>query len=116
MPASLGTPLRVGGRAFDRGLGTQSRTLLAYRLDPGSKRFQATVGLDDRAGPLGNVAFKVLVDGKARFESPPMGAGEPPRVVDVDLEGAKVLILITEFGERGDVQDAGDWVDARIIR
>ncbi len=111
-----GRSLQLGGRAYDRGIGTQSRTLLAYRLEPGARRFQALVGLDDQAGPLGNVVFKVLVDGKGRYESPPMGSGEVPRAVDVELSGAKVLILITEFGERGEVQDAGDWVEARIIR
>ncbi len=112
----VGPSLKLGGQTFDRGLGTQSRTLLAYKLDPKAKRFQGTVGLDDAAGPLGNVVFKVLVDGKPRFESPTMGAGDAPRTVDVDLSGGKVLILITEFGERGDVQDSGDWVEARIIR
>ena len=112
----LGTSLRLGGQVYDRGLGTQSRTLLAYRLDPRARRFQATVGLDDAAGPLGNVVFKVLIDGKPRYESPAMGAGDAPKTVDIDLEGGKVLILITEFGERGDVQDSGDWAEARLIR
>ena len=111
-----GPPLRLAGQVFDRGLGTQSRTLLAYRLDPRAKRFQATIGLDDAAGPLGHVVFKVLVDGKPRYESPGMGAGDAPRAVDVAIEGGKVLILITEFGERGDVQDSGDWAEARIVR
>ena len=112
----LGSSLRLGGQVFDRGLGTQSRTLLAYRLPAQSKRFQATVGLDDAAGPLGNVLFKVLVDGKTQYESPAMGAGDSPKTVDIDINGGKVLILITEFGERGDVQDSGNWAEARIIR
>ena len=111
-----GEAIRLGGVSYDRGLGTQSRTLMAYKLEPGSKRFQATVGVDDRAGPLGNVVFKVRVDDKILFESPPMAAGEAPRAVDVDLAGAGLLILMTEFGERGDVQDLADWAEARIIR
>ena len=111
-----GTPLRLAGQVYDRGIGTQSRTLLAYRLGPKARRFQATVGLDDAAGPLGSVRFKVLVDGKPRFESPDMGAGDPPRAVDVAIEGGKALILITEFGARGDVQDSGDWAEARILQ
>jgi hypothetical protein len=111
-----GDPLRLGGRAFDRGIGAQSRTLLAYKLEPGSKRFQALVGVDDRAGPLGNVVFKVRLDDKILFESSPMVAGEAPRPVDIDLNGGRVLILMTEFGERGDVQDHADWVEARLIR
>jgi hypothetical protein len=111
-----GHPLRLAGQGYDRGLGTQSRTLLAYRLDPGDARFQATVGLDDSAGPLGSVVFRVLVDGKERFASPPMSVRDTPKAIDVDLNGAKVLILVTEFGARGEVRDFADWVEARVIR
>jgi hypothetical protein len=111
-----GHPFRLGGQTFDRGLGTQSRTLLAYRVVPGDRRFQALVGLDDRAGPLGSVVFRVLVDGRERFASAAMSARDTPKAVDVDIEGAKTLILATEFGERGGVRDDADWVEARIIR
>jgi hypothetical protein len=111
-----GHPLRLAGQSYDRGLGTQSRTLLAYRLAPGDSRFQALVGLDDSAGPLGSVVFRVLVDGKERFLSPPMSVRDTPKPIDVDLAGAKVLILVTEFGERGEIRDLADWVEARIIR
>src|SRR5262249_48666315 len=55
-----GHPLRLAGQTYDRGLGTQSRTFLAYRLSPGDARFQALVGLDDSAGPLESVVFRVL--------------------------------------------------------
>jgi hypothetical protein len=111
-----GHPMRLSGQEFDRGIGTQSRTLLAYRLEPGDRRFQALVGLDDRAGPLGNVVFKVRVDDHEAFVSPPMSAGDPAKTVDVDVSGGKTLILFTEFGERGGVRDIADWVEARIIR
>jgi hypothetical protein len=111
-----GHPLRLGGRRYDRGLGTQSRTLLAYRLTPGDAGFQALVGLDDSAGPLGSVVFRVLVDGKERFASPPMSVRDTPKAIDVDLSGAKLLILVTEFGERGEVRDFADWGEARILR
>jgi hypothetical protein len=111
-----GRTLRMAGQPYDRGLGTQSRTLLAYRLDPRDKRFQATVGLDDRAGPLGSVSFRVIVDGAVKFTSPPMTVRDTPRAINVDVSGGRVLVLATEFGERGDVQDQADWIDARLIR
>ncbi|WP_406696680.1 NPCBM/NEW2 domain-containing protein [Singulisphaera sp. Ch08] len=111
-----GSPLRLAGQVYDRGLGTQSRTILAYRLMPGDRRFQAIVGLDDRAGPLGSVVFRVLVDAQERFISPPISARDTPKAIDVDVEGAKLLILITEFGERGEVRDFADWVEARLLR
>ncbi len=36
-----GHPIRLGGQTFDRGIGTQSRTLLAYRIEPGDRRWAA---------------------------------------------------------------------------
>jgi hypothetical protein len=111
-----GHPFRLGGQTYDRGLGTQSTTFLAYRVEPGDRRFQAVVGVDERAGPLGSVVFRVLVDGKERFKTPPMTDRDPPRPLDVDLAGAKYFILATEFGDRGDVRDLADWVEARVIR
>ena len=111
-----GHPLRLAGQPYDHGIGTQSRTLLAYRLSNGDSRFQARVGLDDGAGPLGSVVFRVLVDGKERFASPPMSVRDTPRAIDIDVSGAKALILVTEFGERGEIRDLADWVEARIVR
>lgn len=108
--------LRLGSQPYDRGLGTRPRTLLAYRLGPTDRRFQALVGLDDEAGAYGNVVFRVLVDGQQRFVSPPRSARDEPIPIDVDVSGARVLILVTEFGERGDVQDEADWVEARLVR
>ncbi len=111
-----GHPMRIGGRDFERGIGTQSRSLLAYRLEPGDRRFQAEVGIDDRAGPLGSVVFRVLLDNKEVFASPPLSARDTPRVIDIDVKGGKALILLTEFGARGGVRDFADWGEARIIR
>jgi hypothetical protein len=111
-----GHRFQLSGRFYDRGLGMQSRTLVAYKLKPGDRRFQALVGLDDRAGPLGSVVFRVLLDGKPQLTTRQLGSRDTPVAIDVDLSKAKLLILITEFGNRGDVRDLADWVEARIIR
>ncbi len=112
-----GHPLSLAGQPYDRGLGMLPRTLLAYPLDGREKRFQALVGLDDHAGPKASVVFRVLVDGQEeRFVSPPMTRRDAPLPVDVELKGAKLLILVVEFGQFGDVQDSADWVEARLIR
>jgi hypothetical protein len=107
---------QLGGQTFDRGVGTQSRTLLAYVLKPGDKRFQALVGVDERAGPLGSVVFRVFLDGKQKFTTSPLTDHDPPQKIDLDLTGAKNMILDTAFGDRGDVRDLADWVEARIVR
>ncbi|QEH36856.1 NPCBM/NEW2 domain protein [Aquisphaera giovannonii] len=105
------------GRSFDRGIGTQSRTYMAYALKPGDRRFQAMVGVDDAAGPLGSVVFRVITDGnRVLFTSPVMSSRDDPRPIDVDVSSAKFVILVTDFGERGDVRDIADWIEARILR
>ncbi len=111
-----GHVFQLGGQTYDRGLGTQSATYLAYRIEAGDRRFQGLVGVDERAGPLGSVVFRVLVDGKERFKTTPLTAHDPPREFDVDLAGGKYLILATEFGDRGNMRDLADWVETRIIR
>jgi NPCBM/NEW2 domain len=111
-----GLPIRLGGQRYDRGIGTQSRTLLAYRIQPGDRRFQSLIGVDDRAGPLGSVVFRVFVDRQERFKSPPMTDRDPPKALDIDVAEGKILILVTEFGERGNVRDLADWAEARVIR
>lgn len=110
-----GRTLRLGGQPYDRGLGVQSRTLLAYKLEPRDRRFQATVGLDDRAGPRGSVAFRVLVDRVERLATPPMSDRDRPTAIDVDVAGAQSLVLIAEFAERGEVRDLADWAEARLV-
>jgi hypothetical protein len=111
-----GHPFQLAGQTYDRGLGAQSRTFLVYALEPGDRRFQALVGVDERAGPLGSVVFRVLVDSQERFKTPPLTDRDPPRSIDVDVSGGKFLILATDFGDRGDVRDLADWVEARLIR
>jgi hypothetical protein len=111
-----GRSFHLGGQVYGRGVGTQSRTLLAYELEADDHRFQALVGVDERAGPSGSVIFRVLTDKGEQFTSPPLTQADSPRPIDIDLTGAKHLVLVTDFGDRGDVRDIADWVEARIIR
>jgi hypothetical protein len=73
------------------------------------------VGQDARAGDLASVVFRVLVDRAEVYVSPPLTRRDPPVPIDVDVSGGGLLILVTEFGDRGDVQDCADWADARLI-
>lgn len=111
-----GFPLRLAGQPYERGIGMLPRTLVAYKLSGDDRTFQATIGLDDRAGERGSVVFRVVLDGKEKFASRPLTKRDAPQFVNVELAGAKLLILVAEFGEGGDVQDSADWVEARLVR
>lgn len=112
---ALGGPLTLAGVVYPRGIGTQSRTLIAYRLRDTDRRFQALVGVDDRAGEHGSVIFRVLLGGRPAFESPVLRAGDPPLAIDLETQGAPFLILLTEFGPEGSVQDYADWIEPRVV-
>src|SRR5262249_35355962 len=59
-----GSDLQLGGSTYDKGLGLHSASRLTYDLAGGYRRFEAVVGIDDRAGRRGSVRVRVLVDGK----------------------------------------------------
>ncbi|GIW86781.1 MAG: hypothetical protein KatS3mg108_1105 [Isosphaeraceae bacterium] len=111
-----GFPLSVRGRRYRHGLGMLPRTLVVYRIEPGDRRFQALLALDDRAGDQASVAFRVLLDRREIYASPRLTRLDDPVPIDLDLTGGRLLVLIAEFGDRGDVQDYADWLEARLIR
>lgn len=117
MNASVtGTPLRLTGKTFSKGIGVRSRTRLQYDLTDTFERFQAVVGLDASAGPQASVRFAVLVDGEEKFDSGLMTPASEPKAVDVPLGDARRLELLVDFGERGDVDDNANWCEARLLR
>jgi hypothetical protein len=115
-------PMAVGHQAFKKGLGCGANTVLVYALGGRFERFRATAGVDAEetaaTNPPASVFFTAFVDGRLAFESGPMRAGTPPRAVDIDVRGAKTLMLRVsgnwdDDGRTGN--DHGDWADARLI-
>jgi hypothetical protein len=111
-----GGQLRSGGRLYLKGIGVHSAARLSYRLDPLWSRFQTEVGIDDSTGGRGSVGFRVFVDGKQRYASPPIRGGMRPAAISIDLAGAKRLDLVVDYGEAGDVLDHADWLNARLVK
>jgi hypothetical protein len=121
-----GAPLRMGGKAFTKGLGVHAYSLLEYDLAGGFKRFQATIGLDESARPQGGedgsgaagaVVFRVHLDGKVLLELP-LTHRDPPRAIDLPVAGGKRLGLEVDFGETDFhlALDRANWAEARVIR
>jgi hypothetical protein len=111
-----GGQLRCGGRLYLKGIGVHSAARLSYRLDPLWSRFQAELGIDDSTGGKGSVGFRIFVDGKQKYASPPIRGGMSPVAVAIDLAGAKRLDLVVDYGEAGDVLDHADWLNARLVK
>ncbi len=107
-------PLSLLGQKFERGVGTHAMGTYHVSVN-GAERFQATVGLDDSANGPGSVVFQVLADRKKVFDSGVMRSNTPPKEVDVDLHGVKLLTLkVTDAGDGGTF-DHADWANARFV-
>ena len=106
-----GTPLRVGGKRFERGVGTHANSSLWVEVC-GAERFRATVGVDDSAGRKATIQFQVVADGRMLWDSGIMKSGDPAKSLDVPLKGAKLLLLQVTDGGDGIEFDHGDWANA----
>ncbi|BDI28830.1 alpha-galactosidase [Capsulimonas corticalis] len=110
-----GKPLTIGGRTFTHGVGAHANSLAAFQLNGQCNRFLSTVGVDDEVGAgRGSIEFRITADGAVRWRSGVMRFGDPAKNVDLDLTGAKTLVLeILDCGD-GTGYDHGDWADARF--
>ena len=110
-----GKPLSVGGRVFERGVGTHADSVLYIDLDGKVERFCASVGVDDAAGGKGTVAFRVYGDGKKLFDSDVMKGGQQAKTVDVPLTGVRRVMLLAGSGGDGIGFDHANWVQAQFV-
>ena len=91
-------------------------------IEPGDKLFQSWIGIDVTGRPndnqlqAGSVIFRIELDGNEAFRSPDLNWRDPPRRVQLKLEGAKELSLVVEMGQAFHILDRADWGDARILR
>ncbi|WP_240665888.1 NPCBM/NEW2 domain-containing protein [Agromyces sp. LHK192] len=96
---------------YEKGLGVHAASKVTYYTGGECQAFTAEVGLEK--GFVGNVIFKVDVDGVNRFQSRTFTPGFAPDVVDVDLTGSQYVDLIVEAP--GSINGAhGIWGDARF--
>jgi alpha-galactosidase len=108
-------PLTINGKAFAHGLGTHADSYLAIKLDKGSTRFTASVGVDDEAGDaLARVKFLVCGEGKLLWQSNDMAYQQDAQPVDVDVTGVGTLVLAVVGTGDGNRFDHADWIDAKL--
>ncbi len=108
------TPLTIGGRKFERGVGTHARSTLWIELGGGTERFEGFAGVDDAANGPGSVVFKVFGDGRKLWDSGVMKVGQEAREFALSTEGVKSLLLQVEDGGDGISYDHANWAEARF--
>jgi hypothetical protein len=95
-------PLEVGATRFRKGLGLHARARVSFALAGGFSSFRASVGADpatrDRRVP-GSVRVQVLIDGKERWKSGLLVAGDEAVPCELDgLAGTEELTIVADFG------------------
>lgn len=112
-----GNIISIGGRKYQRGLGTHANSVIKYRLEGKYRWFTADIGLDDEVGNNGDgVQFEVRVDGNTVFGPSPVFRGDEPAMsIKVDVSGGDVLELYVTDGGNGNIDyDHADWANAII--
>ena len=115
--------LNVAGKhkVFARGLGVGVDLKLIYRLHGAFSRFQCLAGLHAELAREGSLAFSVEVDEKTVFESGELTVADPPQSIDVSVQNAETLALITRrvrqrpgsSGQR--TEDHGVWAEPVLV-
>ncbi len=107
-------PVRIGGIAYDKGLGMHSDGQVSIDLAGRCSRFQSDVGIDDTAGDNGSVTFRVLGDGVLLTDTGTLRGTDAARQLDVDVATVTKLTLeVTHAGDNWD-WDHASWGGARL--
>jgi len=113
------TPIRIGKRSFQHGLGTHAHSEIVAAVPPGAARFEASVGIDnndDTAGQRGSVEFSVEAGGKELARSPLRRGSDEAHAIAIDLPaGTTELLLKVDTTPDGPACDQADWADARFV-
>lgn len=110
-----GDSMKMNGMYYDRGVGAQSISVLAFLLDGNARHFMAEVGADDSGSKTVPVKFYVIGDRKILFESDEMKAGDQPQKVDVSLKGIKQLGLLITHEAEGHNRTYCNWANAQLV-
>ena len=121
----LGGRLRSRGTIAMYGLGMHGTSRTAFELPNAYLHFRAEVALDDYAGQLGSVVYRILVEcadesegrrWNLAYTSPVLRGGDDPLPITVDVTDALRILLVTESADRGDVCDHANWLNARLCK
>jgi hypothetical protein len=111
-----GGQLRLGGRAYERGLWIHSGTTLRYRLGREYRRFRGMMGIDEEIGdcdPQLDVVFRG--DGRELLKTT-VRRGDAPHELDLDVQGVRELEIEVRLNDPNGICEHLDIVEARIIK
>lgn len=110
-----GSPISIGGTAYEKGLGSHAPADIKYYLGGNCEKLTAQVGVDDAQKTAGSVQFSVLADGKKVAESPVLKATDDAHQLEADIAGAQYVQLIVGDGGDGVGNDHASWGGAKWL-
>ena len=108
-----GKSISIGKKKYARGLGVHADSAITFPLDGKYSSFHVVPGPDDAHN--GTIEMKILVDGKAVFESGKVSSSAyQAKALDLSVKGARKLTLIVSDGGNGKGGDHASWGDAYL--
>jgi hypothetical protein len=109
-----GNPIKIGGKAFTRGVGTHPPGVIRVKLDGKTTKFSAMVGIDAESKKAGTAEFQVVVNKKVIAKSGIMRGGQAAKLIEANLTGVKQVDLVVTIGGDNFGHDHTDWADAKF--
>ena len=109
-----GDSIRLKGKAYQRGVGVHSTSVLTFQLNGKGLSFSAITGVDDIATPGMVYKMYAIGDEKILFESNPMKMGDAPQMVNVNLKDVKRFGLLVMVKEERGSKTYSNWANAVI--
>jgi len=110
-----GNPITMAEKVYAHGIGLHSAAVMCVDLKGKGQKFSSYVGVDDETRGLGSVIFQVWLDGKEVYDSGLLRGGDDPKLIEIDLTGAKQMLLIVDEATDGMSSDHADLADAQIL-
>jgi hypothetical protein len=111
-----GSPLKLGGVRYDRGIVVHSKALLVWNLNGGYTRLRALVGIADIVADQGDCAASLVADGRELWHRDSVKGGDKPIALDLDLTGVRRLELHVDYGARYDIGDHLALADSYLVK
>jgi len=114
-PGKTPSPLRLGDRTYDKGLGNHANGEILVDLSGEFLSFEADIGVQWQRGTTGTVVFRVVVDGEVRFDSGVVREADGARSIRVDVADADEMRLIATDAGDGIMCDCANWANPRLV-
>ena len=114
--AQGGGPLSIRGKVFAKGFGVHALSTLKFDLNKEYRRLIADIGVDDSAGDLASVEFKVYGDGKLLYESGVVRRSANAKKIDIEVLNVNELVLEVTAADNADIQDRANWANIKVVR